>query len=162
MTIGASAAVIQIPLITASGMEIADYVQGDWIWSRYYNSQDSTHYDSWDWYVMKPTQRLRWQQQGIFIALYYQVTSPFERMVNQPVSNEFVPLDNLLTQQDLVQIAKGILPFSEANGMIPYDILNLTDTVTPVSIKSIGNVHSCLSSSQVRQQLITNVTLVTK
>jgi hypothetical protein len=83
-------------------------------------------------------------------------------MVNQPVSNEFVPLDNLLTQQDLVQIAKGMLPFSEVNGMIPYDILNLTETVTPVSINSIGNVQSCLSSSQVRQQLITNGTLVTK
>jgi hypothetical protein len=162
MTIGASAAVMQIPLITASGMEIADYVQGDWIWSRYYNSHDSTHYDSWDWFVMKPTQRLRWQQGGIFIALYYQVTNPFERVVNQPVGREFDPLDNLLTEQDLVQIATGMLPFSEVNGVIPCDILSLTKTVTSLSINSICNVQSCLSSSQVRQLLINNGSLVTK
>lgn len=162
MTIGASAAVIQIPLITASGMEIADYVQGDWSWSRYYNSQDSTYYDSWNWFVMKPTQRLRWQQQGIFIALYYQVTSPFERMENQPVSKEFVPLDNLLTQQDLVQIATGMLPFLEVNGVILCDILGLTETDASVGINSIGNVQLCLSSLQVRQLLINNGSLVTK
>jgi WD40 repeat protein/DNA-directed RNA polymerase specialized sigma24 family protein len=137
MTVGASAAINQVPLRTASGMEIADYVQGDWIWSRYYNSQDTSHNDSWDWYIMKPTQRLRWQQQGIFIALYYQVTIPFERVVNQPVRNDFVPLDKLLTQQDLVQIAQGMKLYSELNNGI---IQNLR-------IKSLVNTQGSTNSS---------------
>jgi WD40 repeat protein len=131
MTIGASGAVIQIPIASASGINIAEYVQGDWIWSRYYNSQTNTHNDIWDWYVMKPTQRLRWRQQGIFIAMYYQVTSPFERVTNQPVQNEFVPLDNVLTQQDLVQIAIGMLPIPELNGLTLYDTSN------PISIDNL-------------------------
>jgi hypothetical protein len=151
MTVGASAAVLQIPIVTASGMEFADYVQGDWSWSRYYNSQTNTHTDSWDWFVMKPTQRLRWRQQGIFIALYYQVTSPFERVANQPVQNEFVPLDNLLTQQDLVQIAQGMLPFSELNGLTSNDTINQISIDTSMYSTSVNNGEIWLLSSWVRK-----------
>ena len=132
MTIGASAAIVQIPLVTASGVNIADYVQGDWSWSRDYNSQTNTHNDSWDWNNMRPTQRLRWKQQGIFVAIYYQVTSPYERRLNQSVQNEFVPLENLLIQQEMVQIAKGMLPFSELYGLNLYDPSNQSSTDTSV------------------------------
>ncbi len=143
MTVGASAAVIQVPIVTAAGMDIADYVQGDWSWSRYYNSQDNTHNDIWVWNSMRPTQRLRWTQQGIFIALYYQVTIPYERVENQPAQNEFVPLDNLLTQQDLVQIAQGMLPFLEENGLTSNDTSNQmsTDTSLHNTLVNHGEIY---------------------
>jgi WD40 repeat protein/DNA-directed RNA polymerase specialized sigma24 family protein len=124
MAIGANAAVDQIPIVMPSWISIAEYVQGDWSWSRDDNSKINTYSDSWEWISTRPTQRLRWEQQGIFIAMFYEVTTPFERILNHPVKDEFVALDRLLTQQDLVNIAKGLLPFSKLGGLSSDDIIS--------------------------------------
>jgi WD40 repeat protein/DNA-directed RNA polymerase specialized sigma24 family protein len=141
MTVGGSAAITQIPSITPSGMDLAEYVQGDWSWSRYYNSQNHSHTDSWDWDMIIPTQRLRWQQQGIFIAMYYQVSLPSRRVIYQPVRDEFVPLDKLLTQQDLVQIAMGMKPFDGINTGITQNSIGLGIINSNNFLNTMGNGH---------------------
>lgn len=162
MTIGASAAVIQIPLETASGIGMADYVQGDWTWSRYFNLLDNKHYDSWVWFSMKPTQRLRWQQQGIFIAMYYQVTIPFERVIVEPYTNGFKPLDSLLNKDDLLQIASGMMLYTDVEAELLCYSPGQAETNASKGLETIGGGQFCSSALQEPQHHVVDGEMLIK
>ena len=114
MTIGASADVILSQVETQLGNVPAEYVQGDWLWMQSFTppSNDLLNgnaHDVWSWDINSKSQRLRWQQNGLLIALYYQVENPYvdvfsdvRRDTNVLSSNSF------LSQWDLLQIAAGM------------------------------------------------------
>jgi hypothetical protein len=123
MTIGASAEVLLTRIETASGRENAEYVRGDWILSQGITppTEDSLSgevIDVWQWDNSSHSQRLRWHQNGILIAMYYQVNQPYKPVLNEPAQNpQTFVLSTLLTKGDLEQIASGMMPFAETKGL---------------------------------------------
>ena len=78
MTIGAGADIIPTQIETPFGGATAEYVQGDWLWRQTYvpmgkYSDRTIPHEIIDWDFTSKSQRLRWQQNGLLIALYYQV-----------------------------------------------------------------------------------------
>ena len=114
MTIGASAEVSPVQVETQLGSAPAEYVQGDWLWMQSFTPPSNdlfngNAHDVWSWDNNSKSQRLRWQQNGLLIALYYQVENPYvdvfsdvRRETNVLSSNSF------LSQWDLLQIASGM------------------------------------------------------
>jgi WD40 repeat protein/DNA-directed RNA polymerase specialized sigma24 family protein len=113
MTIGSSASIISIRIQTNMGPVDADYVQGDWQWSIGYippsdTSNTAQGREAWSWDNSSLSQRLRWQQAGIFIAMYDLVNDTYlPSSINQ--SRTYRPENSgLLSQDDMIQIAAGM------------------------------------------------------
>lgn len=135
MTIGEDASVLLTHVSTVSGNTLAEYVQGDWMWRQSYTPAigDSPYgitHNVWDWDSWSATERLRWQQNGILIGLYYQVYKPYSPMIYLSSQNDqIIHLSTILDQADLVQIASGMIPYSEINTTIA--------SFNPVTVGSI-------------------------
>lgn len=115
MTIGASASVLPVRLDTFTGETTAEYVDGDWIYSRGFTAPEFSYSTSgdivevWRWDNSSFSQRLRWVEAGVFIALYFKVDESYTPILSTPSpGNQPEGWDALLSQEDLVQIASGM------------------------------------------------------
>ncbi len=126
MTIGSSADVSSALVETLSGGVIADYVNGDWVLSLSISPPKigemvGTSREVWTWDDGNQSQRLRWQQNGILVALYYQVVQDYSPQIsrNDPSGNVF-HLSQIMAQSDLIQIANGMEWYSQSRGGLSY------------------------------------------
>ena len=128
MTIGASADILLTRIETLSGRANAEYVRGDWLLSKSFTSSSdgfvwSETRDVWQWDNGSNSQRLRWQQNGILIAIYYQV-NPYTQVLHVPNQNDrLFYVSSLLGQGDLMQIASGMTPYSGTKSAIVCDFI---------------------------------------
>ncbi len=121
LTIGASADIIQTEVETSHGAVPAEYVQGDWKVSpsftqpQPYSASGDIH-NIWSWDNGSSSRRLRWQQNGVFVAFYYQPHTPYSEIISPQDSNtDWTYLNKELDQSDMLQIASGMLPYSQLN-----------------------------------------------
>jgi hypothetical protein len=119
MTIGAGADVLLTQVETNSGSASAEYVQGDWFWRQSYtppvpgSSRGGAH-NVWDWDLTSNSQRLRWQQNGVMIALYYQAYPLYSPLMRVQSGNDKITyVSSILKQADLEQIGSRMIPFEE-------------------------------------------------
>ena len=114
MTIGAGADIIPTQIETPFGGATAEYVQGDWLWRQTYvpmakYSDRTIPHEIIDWDFTSKSQRLRWQQNGLLIALYYQVYRQYTPVLQARGENSQIPnLNPIMNQADLEQIASGM------------------------------------------------------
>ncbi|HSB67274.1 MAG TPA: hypothetical protein VLD65_11905, partial [Anaerolineales bacterium] len=115
MTIGASASVLPVRLDTFTGETTAEYVDGDWSYSRGYTSPEYSDLTTgdvvevWRWDNSSPSQRLRWTEAGVFIAMYFKVDDSYIPILSTPVPGNLPESpDLLLSQEDFIQIASGM------------------------------------------------------
>jgi hypothetical protein len=149
MTIGASAAIQPTRINTFSDQVIGEYVKGDWSVMESFspptgNSTKAQIHDMWQWNNASGSERLRWQQDGILIAIYYQVTDYYVPVLFQ--SGQDNPLSGTranFSQTDLVQIASGMMWYTDAKDEIMcmakgQGVMNNSEGDYP-----IGNGQSC-------------------
>ena len=77
LTIGESAEIIQTEVETNHGAVPVEYVKGDWTVSPSFTqsqpySASGVIHNIWNWDNASGSQRVRWQQNGVFVAFYYQ------------------------------------------------------------------------------------------
>lgn len=149
MTIGASANVLLNPIETLSGRTSAEYVRGDWFdWRGFAppvgDSFSGDIIDAWRWDNGSSSQRLRWQQNGILIAMYYKVNSTFQSVLPEPSQNDkLFFVSSLLGQGDLVQIASGMQLYSELKSPVLCDFV-----ATPGEL----GASNLIGSNDIRQE----------
>jgi hypothetical protein len=162
LTVGASANIIQTQVATISGPVPAEYVQGDWTVSPSFtqppgNSVRGETHNIWNWENGSNSQRLRWQQNDVFVALYYQPYRNYSAVIGSEVSNpEWTYLNTELRQADVLQIASGMLPYSKMNtsrlslfpvGAHPISINMVrmgSDQIFPDAVDKTGINHPAL------------------
>jgi RNA polymerase sigma factor (sigma-70 family) len=114
MTVGASAQVSLTLIVPSSHGMLADYVRGDWKQGESISPPQTgekygiTH-NVWLWDNTSRAQRLRWQQNGVLVALYYQVDRYYTPVLsnhNQP--GNITHLSPVMVQSDLIQIANSM------------------------------------------------------
>lgn len=163
MTIGAGADVILNQIETLSGRTSAEYVRGDWLLSQGITppsdgSLSGETHDVWQWDNGSSSQRLRWQQNGIFIAMYYQVNEPYTQVLHEPSQNDkLFYVSSILGQGDLMQIASGMTPYSGTKSAIMCDFV-ATPGESGAS-KVIGSNYigqECWQSEQLPPHIIAN------
>jgi WD40 repeat protein len=100
----------------------AEYVQGDWV-AVEKQQPGSTPHETWQWEDTQPVQYLRWDDDQVFVTIYYQEKSTESQpgagtSLDSPLLVGDWQADTGLEQEDLVQIALGMeaLP-----GYIPSD-----------------------------------------
>jgi WD40 repeat protein len=144
MTIGGDASVMLTHVSTITGNALAEYVQGDWTRRQSYttatgDSLNGVTHDVWDWDSSSSTERLRWQQNGILIGLYYQVYRPYSPVMYLSIENDhLLNLSSILDKADLVQIASDMVPYSEMNAVKKSLIPAGRNTVPLNNINVIG------------------------
>jgi WD40 repeat protein len=167
LTIGASADIIQTQVAPLSGSVPAEYVRGDWSVSPSFtqpqgNSTRGDFHDVWKWDNGSNSQRLRWQQNGVFVAFYYQPYIPYSEIIGAQGSNpEWTYINTELGQADMQQIASGMLPFSEmnavtisylpgrANSISSYNTTWFrTDQLYPATVDKIGINHRVMIATK--------------
>jgi hypothetical protein len=142
MTIGSGAEVTLTQLDLLLGSTFAEYVQGDWLWSQSFtaptdDSPNAEVHEVWHWYNSSDSQRLRWQQNGLIIAEYYQVYKPYTPVLNEPLSNNKLShLSSYMGEEDLVQIASGMMPFAGVNSAISPSSSDQAGLVNPWKVNS--------------------------
>lgn len=121
MIVGGSAFIIQTSINTTSGQVDAEYVHGDWIETVSYTPPMGTstlgevHTVS-QWQNTALSQRLRWQQNDIFIAMYYQVYQSYTTVISSSQqNNQLSHIIYVLDMEDLLQIAGTMREISSAN-----------------------------------------------
>jgi RNA polymerase sigma factor (sigma-70 family) len=121
MTVGATAQVSLTLIEPSSRDTLADYVRGDWKQGESISPPQAgekygiTH-TVWLWDNTSRAQRLRWQQNGVLVALYYQVDRYYTPVLsnhNQP--GNITHLSPVMDQSDLIQIANGMDWYGKAN-----------------------------------------------
>ncbi len=123
LTIGESAEIIQTEVETNHGALPAEYVKGDWTVSPSFTQPQADSvigiiHNIWNWDNASGSQRVRWQQNGVFVAFYYQPnTLDSEIISGQDWNSEWTYLNAELDQADMLQMASGMLPYSEVNAM---------------------------------------------
>ncbi len=171
MTVGTGADVLPTQIEIPAGSSTAEYVQGDWKWSLIFTplgeySGKATTHEIVDWDFTSNSQRLRWQQDGILIALYYQFSRIYTPVLPTPVeTSRIVKLSPILDQSDLEQIASGMLPFSGVShqtgahqpGNSPPTGMNIS-----FNINSTVNGQDSKSATIVELQKVCSVKLVTR
>ncbi len=152
LTVGAGADIIQTQVATLSGAVPAEYVQGDWSAAPSFtlppgNSASAEIHNTWYWDNGSIAQRLRWQQNNVFIAFYYQPRIPYSEIIGAQGSNpEWVYLNTDFGQADLLQIAAGMLPYSE---MSPVSSADAPAGVTSLPKRSIPRINTDILSTAV-------------
>ena len=107
MTVGTNATVVGLSMITPDGQIMGEYVQGDWLPSGS-NTLDKG-YPAFQWVNTFPSQRLRWEQNGLLIAIYYRVGGDPALTLERPaLGNPFGVPYGILSMDDLVDIAEGM------------------------------------------------------
>jgi hypothetical protein len=153
LTIGASANIIQTQVDTTSGAVLAEYVQGDWSVAPSFTQpqSDSTTgemHDVWKWDNVSSSQRLRWQQNGVFIALYYQPYRLYSVVIGEQESNsEWIYLSSLLSQGDILQIASEMTPYLAMNSVKTSYKPGGNELIPSSSIDTTGIVKLCPTTS---------------
>ncbi len=120
ITVGASADIMLTHVENASGRVYADYVRGDWILSQRITppedgSLQGVEHSVWTWDNTSGSQRLSWQQNGIFVSLYYLVNQPFQQALPSSGPADGTQMRGLLDQSDLVQVANWMDWYSQAD-----------------------------------------------
>ena len=145
LTIGAGAEIIQTQVNTLSGSVPAEYVQGDWSVAPSFtlppgDSASADIHNTWNWDNGSLAQRLRWQQNNVFIAFYYQPYLPYSEVIGAQVSNpEWVYLNSDFSQADLLQIASEMLPYSAINPVKTAYLPAGANSFPPEGSTSINN-----------------------
>jgi hypothetical protein len=169
MTIGESATVINTQVETIIGSAAAEYVRGDWLWTPSFTSPTSNSptgavHTAWQWENTFDTQRLRWQQNGVLIGLYYQVYKPYLPVLNNPINNDLLIIQNtILTKSDLEQIATRMQPLSDIKGINNCKTPTIqTGFDLSIVMGGLVNVLACPSDTQSIQHIFQNRWLVYK
>jgi hypothetical protein len=121
MTVGASALILPLQIATEMGSISADYVQGDWKWSFGFTPPQegmntAQSLETWRWDSQSASQRLRWQQAGIFIAMYYLANDTSIHILTNPGQDSSPQrLSSFLNREDLLQIASGMQWYDRAD-----------------------------------------------
>lgn len=156
MTIGAGANVLLTQVATDSGSASAEYVQGDWFWRQTYTppkpgfSHGQAH-NVWDWDLTSNSQRLRWQQDGILIALYYQAYPLYSPLMHLVLGSDNITyVSSILSQKDIEQIGSGMAPFVITGSAVTSDIPFDERTVYFWSNGANVSGRSCYRSCRVR------------
>jgi hypothetical protein len=156
LTIGAGAEIIQTQVNTLSGAVPAEYVQGDWSVAPSFtlpagDSPRADIHNTWTWNNGSLAQRLRWQQNNVFIAFYYQPYLPYSVVIGTQDSNpEWVYLNSDFSQAELLQIASGMLPYSATNPVVTGYL--------PAEVNSFPAEGSTRMSSQFLSAAVPNFT----
>ncbi len=120
MLLGESADISTVQVESSSGSLPAEYVVGDWQWQHSFTAPD---YDSdrgqthsvWYWNSSLLSQRLRWVQNGVLIALYYDLYIPASPVLdNSGQAPGSQALSTMLGVNDLLKIAGGMEPYSNS------------------------------------------------
>jgi hypothetical protein len=121
MVVGAGADVILTQIPSDSGFIQGEFVQGDWLVRRSFTSPSDgstagiTHY-VWYWNPESISEHLRWQQNGMLMGLYYQPYTPYASGNNNYQSFSYLSnYTSSLTENDLEQIASGLIPFHDTS-----------------------------------------------
>ncbi len=168
MTIGASADVIVTRIESLSGSALGEYVRGDWLLTPSItppvgNSLSGETHDVWQWDNTSSSQRLRLGQNGILIAMYYRVEKSYTPVLHEPgLNDKLFYVSTLLGQGELVQIASGMMLFSDVHAEVTCNPPGQTETDTSMSTDAIGSGQLCSPTLQARQHNITNGALVIK
>jgi WD40 repeat protein len=163
MPIGISGEIIHTTVDTLSGGEPAEYVRGDWIQTQSFTQPiaDSPSGDAhtvWQWVNSSYSQRLRWNQYGLLIAIYYQVNSAYLPVLNEPNTiNELNKEYSLLTQEDLEQIASGMMRLSDVKAMNTCFVVTDLNGLTNITFSHpITNTNLCLPIEQEQKYYLKN------
>ncbi len=120
MMVGANVSVIPVQLVSEAGVVKAEYVKGDWVRMRSYTEPPNgtitgLEHSLWTWNLDSSTIRLRWQQDGVLVGLYYQPHNRYPPAVEssgQASGSRFAI--SQLDGSDLEQIAAGMIPFESS------------------------------------------------
>jgi WD40 repeat protein len=121
MTIGEDALVTPLPISIAGDMVTAEYVSGDWSVATGFPSQPGSLDNgemtkNWLWNGHSASKRLRWQQYGILIAMYFRVENLYTHVLaDVDRRNKVTLISNLLSQADMLQIARGMKWYMDLN-----------------------------------------------
>jgi len=168
MTIGANADVIFTQVDASSGRASGEYVRGDWLWTQSiipptHDSLIGEVHDVWQWDNSSNSQRLRWQQNGLMIALYYQVYKPYKPVLSgSGHTYELLYVNSYLGQGDLVQIASGMILYSHMKIEITCNPPGHTEINPSKNSEVIGVGQSCSAPLQETHHRITNGSVVIK
>jgi WD40 repeat protein/DNA-directed RNA polymerase specialized sigma24 family protein len=142
MTIGANATVVSVRIETSTSWVPGEYVHGDWISSLVFTSTGGESLsgdvqDIWQWDNNSGSQRLRWLQNGLLIAVYYEVNRNWSPVLEGPSQeNNTFRSSFILSQEDMLQIAQGMAPLLEVTmpelGLISYTV-QPGDTCTSIA-----------------------------
>jgi hypothetical protein len=159
MTIGEDAFVIPLTINIDGENVNAEYVSGDWSVATGFSSQpgslDSGEMTNiWLWNDHSTSKRLRWQQHGILIAMYLRVENLYTPVLaDLDRRNKVTLISNLLSQADMIQIAKGMkwyMEVSDQNLMISLGQSAMDQQIDSYGPDQIG------TSSIFSQIMITN------
>ncbi len=114
MLLGESADITSLLVENPSGSLQAEYVLGDWQWQHSFTAPDNDSlrgqaHSVWYWNSSLPSQRLRWIQNGVLIALYYDIYIPASPALDNSSQAPGSPaLSTMLGENDLLKIAAGM------------------------------------------------------
>ncbi len=120
MSVGENAEILHTRIATIPGRSVAEYVRGDWLSTRSFippsiDSPVGESHDVWRWDNASSSQRLRWMQYGLLIAMYYQTYNTYVPVLIGPEQGiELFRINTLLTKEDFEQIALWMMLYSEA------------------------------------------------
>ena len=162
MTIGESALITPLPIIIDGTQVTAEYVSGDWLKATGFSSNpggsgNGEMTNIWLWNDHSNSKRLRWQQSGILIALYYRVENLYSPvLLDSENLRKVTAINNILSQADLIQIAGGMKWYMVFN----REITPIPNGQSPTGLSIIASMNYLAHNDNVTQQsLISNMAM---
>ena len=111
----------------------------------------------WLWNDHSNSKRLRWQQSGILIALYYRVENLYSPvLLDSENLRKVTAINNILSQADLIQIAGGMKWYMVFN----REITPIPNGQSPTGLSIIASMNYLAHNDNVTQQsLISNMAM---
>lgn len=121
MTVGSSAEVTLVQVEGTAGQIMAEYVRGDWVQSMSVTDPNGSStvgdvQSAWRWDPSSTSQRLRWQENAMLIALYYKGDTGYVQVMGDNGSSVGNINNKAIDQLDLVQIANSMRWYHEVRG----------------------------------------------
>jgi hypothetical protein len=151
MTIGEDALVTPLTINIDGETVTAEYVTGDWTVASGFSSQPGSINSGemtniWLWNDHSTSKRLRWQQYGILIAMYFRVENLYTPVLaDVDRKNKVTLINNLLSQADMIQIARGMkwyMEVSDQNLMISLGQSAMDQQIDPYGSNLIGSLST--------------------